>query len=60
MAGTSRTFINGGMIIREELQASNGIIHVLDKPVSPISKSNVFEILSDPSQSGVKGIGSTV
>ena len=50
--GTSRTFVNGGMIIREELQCSNGIIHVLERPLSPINNINVLEYIEESTREG--------
>lgn len=46
--GSSSSYVNGAMIIGEQLQASNGIIHVLDRPLSPISDSNVYQWLMEP------------
>ena len=50
--GTLRTFVNGGMIIREELQCSNGIIHVLERPLSPIKNMNVLEYIEESTREG--------
>lgn len=53
LTGTTRTFINGEMIVREDLHASNGIIHVLERAPLPASPKNVFEMLSNPDTSTV-------
>ncbi|XP_060558618.1 fasciclin-1-like [Ruditapes philippinarum] len=45
---SSASYVNGAMIIGEQLQASNGIIHMLDRPLSPISDSNVYQWLMEP------------
>ncbi|KAL4216515.1 hypothetical protein ACF0H5_024238 [Mactra antiquata] len=52
--GTTATFINGAMIIREQIQASNGIIHVLDRALDVVSDKNVYQWLNAPTDPGVQ------
>ena len=46
--GKTRTFVNGAMIVREDIQAENGVIHILDRVLGPISTKTVGEYLQNP------------
>ena len=43
--------INGAVLVKTDVEATNGIIHVIDRVVFPPTKGNVIETLeSDPEQ----------
>ena len=52
--GRTRTFVNGAMIVREDIQASNGVIHVLDRVLGPISTKKVYDYINRPDDSSIR------
>ena len=42
------------MIVREDIQAENGVIHVLDRVLGPISTKNAYDYLTRPDDTQIR------
>ena len=50
-AGAQVVTVNGARVLRPDIQATNGIIHVVDRVIVPVPQADIYNTLrNDPQQ----------
>lgn len=43
--------VNGARVVRPDIQASNGVIHIIDRVIFPVPQADIYNTLkNDPQQ----------